>query len=90
VDEKGRFRVSLWMRTAQRAQVVKFRTFLRTFLHELCHHLDYQRFRLADSFHTEGFYRRESSLLRQLHRDFAATETGKPLRTRLRSSSSSV
>ena len=69
VDEKGRFRISLWMRTAQRAQVVKFKTFLRTFLHELCHHLDYQRFRLADSFHTEGFYRRESSLLRQLHRD---------------------
>lgn len=92
-DEKGRFRVSLWMRTAQRAQVVKFKTFLRTFLHELCHHLDYQRFRLADSFHTEGFYRRESSLLKQLHRDTAATprgETGKPLRTRLRSSSSSV
>ncbi|HEY7818338.1 MAG TPA: hypothetical protein VIG29_08975 [Vicinamibacteria bacterium] len=66
-DEKGRFTVSLWMRTAQRAQVVRFKTFLRTLLHELCHHLDYQRFRLADSFHTEGFYRRESSLLRQLH-----------------------
>jgi len=29
--------------------------------------LDYQRFRLDDSFHTEGFYRRESSLLRQLY-----------------------
>ena len=71
-DEKGRFRVSLWMRTAQRAQVVKFKTFLRTLLHELCHHLDYQRLRLSDSFHTEGFYRRESSLLRQLHRDAEA------------------
>jgi hypothetical protein len=66
-DEKGLIQVSLWMRTAQRAQVVKFKTFLRTLLHELCHHLDYHRFRLRDSFHTEGFYRRESSLLRQLH-----------------------
>ena len=47
-------------------QVVKFRTFLRTLLHELCHHLDYELLDLADSFHTEGFYKRESSLLRQL------------------------
>ena len=61
-DNSGRYRVSLWMRTAQRAQVVKFKTFLRTLLHELCHHLDYRKFRLADSFHTEGFYQRESSL----------------------------
>jgi hypothetical protein len=66
-DADGRFLVSLWMRTAQRVQVVKFKTFLRTFLHELCHHLDYQKFRLRDSFHTEGFYKRESSLLRQLY-----------------------
>ena len=65
-DEKGQYKVSLWMRTAQRQQVVKFKTFLRTMLHELGHHLDYQKFRLRDSFHTEGFYRRESSLLRQL------------------------
>ena len=59
-------RVSVWMRTAERRQVVKFRTFLRTLLHELCHHLDYELLGLADSFHTEGFYQRESSLLRQL------------------------
>jgi hypothetical protein len=59
-------RVSVWMRTAQRHQVVKFRTFLRTLLHELCHHLDYEMLGLADSFHTDGFYKRESTLLRQL------------------------
>ncbi len=59
-------RVTLWMRTAQRQQVVKFRTFLRTLLHELCHHLDYELLGLQDSFHTEGFYKRESSLFRQL------------------------
>ncbi len=59
-------RVTVWMRTAQRQQVVKFRTFLRTLLHELCHHLDYELLALPDSFHTEGFYKRESSLLRQL------------------------
>jgi hypothetical protein len=65
-DEEGVPRVSVWMRTAQRAQVVKFKTFLRTLLHELCHHLDYERLKLEESFHTEGFYKRESSLVREL------------------------
>ncbi len=67
-------RAIVWMRTAQRRQVVKFRTFLRTLLHELCHHLDYELLRLADSFHTEGFYKRESSLLHQLLPDPPAQE----------------
>lgn len=62
----GPVRISVWMRTAQRRQVVALRTFLRTLLHELCHHLDYERFMLHDSFHTEGFYKRESNLLKQL------------------------
>jgi 5'-deoxynucleotidase YfbR-like HD superfamily hydrolase len=65
--ERGSHTVSVWMRTAQRAQVVKFKTFLRTLLHELCHHLDYEHFQLGESFHTEGFFKRESSLLRQLY-----------------------
>ena len=65
--DNGVNRVSVWMRTAQRAQVVKFKTFLRTLLHELCHHLDYEQLGLEESFHTEGFYKRESSLLRQLY-----------------------
>ena len=43
-----------------------FRTFLRTLLHELCHHLDYELLDLDDSFHTEGFFKRESSLFKQL------------------------
>lgn len=65
--EDGRpARVSLWMRTAQRRQVVAFRTFLRTLLHELCHHFDYELLGITESFHTEGFYRRESSLFHQL------------------------
>lgn len=59
-------RITLWMRTAQRKQVVAFRSFLRTFLHELCHHLDYEHLKLDDSFHTQGFYERESSLFHQL------------------------
>jgi len=54
------------MRTAQRRQVVAFRTFLRTFLHEVCHHLDYELFGLRESYHTQGFFKRESSLYRQL------------------------
>jgi len=59
-------RITVWMRTARRQRVVAFRTFLRTLLHELLHHLDYTLLRLPDSLHTEGFYRRESSLVRQL------------------------
>ncbi len=58
--------ITLWMRTAKHRQVVAFRAFLRTLLHEFCHHLDYELFRLSDSFHTEGFYKRESSLFHQL------------------------
>ncbi len=59
-------RITLWMRTAKRRQIVAFRTFLRTLLHELCHHLDYEYFSWEESFHTEGFYRRESDLFNQL------------------------
>ena len=59
-------KVQLWMRTARQRRVVAFRTFLRTLLHELGHHLDYTRLRFPDSFHTEGFYKRESSLFHQL------------------------
>jgi hypothetical protein len=58
--------ISLWMRTAKHRRVVAFKSFLRTLLHELCHHLDYELYRLPDSFHTEGFYKRESSLFHQL------------------------
>jgi hypothetical protein len=65
-DERRPPRIQLWMRTARHRRVVAFRTFLRTLLHEVGHHLDYELLGLADSFHTEGFFRRESSLFRQL------------------------
>ena len=42
--------LTIWMRTAQRKQVVAFRTFFRTFLHEVGHHLDYELLRLAETF----------------------------------------
>ena len=58
--------ITLWMRTAKHRRVVAFKSFLRTLLHELCHHLDYELYKLSDSFHTEGFYKRESSLFHQL------------------------
>ncbi len=54
------------MHTAKRGRVVAFRTFLRTLLHELCHHLDFALLRLSHSFHTTGFYKREASLYKQL------------------------
>jgi hypothetical protein len=58
--------IILWMRTAQRHDVVKPKTFLRTLMHELGHYLDYALLRLGESFHTSGFFRRESFLVRTL------------------------
>jgi len=58
--------VTVWMRTAARREVVAFRTFLRTLVHELLHHLDYELLGLEETFHTEGFFRRESALVRRL------------------------
>ena len=58
--------ITVWMRTAERKQVVAFKTFLRTIIHEFMHHLDYVLLELEDSFHTEGFFKRESSIVRQL------------------------
>lgn len=65
-------RIEVWMRTARHRRVVAFRTFLRTLLHEVCHHLDYHYLKLADSLHTEGFFKRENSLFRQLVPDAPA------------------
>jgi hypothetical protein len=39
-------RVQVWMHTARRGQVVAFKTFLRTLLYELGHHLDYEYLKL--------------------------------------------
>ena len=67
VDQgRPRGQVYVWMRTAKRQQIVAFKTFLRTLIHELCHHLDYEYLRLADSYHTQGFFQRESSIYKQL------------------------
>ena len=66
VTSGRRPKIQLWMRTAKQKRVVAFRTFLRTLLHEVGHHVDYTLLRLPDSFHTEGFYKRESSLFYQL------------------------
>lgn len=56
----------VWMRTAAREKPVAHRTYLRTVFHEVCHHLDYDLLELGDSFHTQGFFQRESSLMRQI------------------------
>lgn len=67
VREEGKTaQITVWMKTAQHRNVVRYRTFLRTYLHELCHHIDFEKLKLRDTFHTEGFFKRESSLMRQL------------------------
>jgi len=66
--EEGRTpaRITVWMRTAKKQQVVAFKSFLRTLVHEVAHHLDYELYLLEETFHTEGFYQRESSLANAL------------------------
>ena len=61
-EDRPRALISVWMKTAQKKQVVAFRSFVRTVVHEMLHHLDYEHFGLEETFHTEGFYKRESSL----------------------------
>ena len=77
--ERGKIpRIQLWMRTAKQKRVVAFRTYLRTMLHEVGHHIDYALLRLPDSFHTEGFYKRESSLFYQLVPEAARPDATAP------------
>ncbi len=57
-------RIVLWTRTALRHDVVKPKTFLRTLMHELAHYFDYDLLRLGNSYHTRGFFKRESFLVR--------------------------
>ncbi len=58
--------IEVWMRTVAHGRIVRFRTFMRTLLHEVCHHLDATTFDMKESFHTHGFFARESSLTKQL------------------------
>ncbi len=73
--------IEVWMRTVAKGRVVKFRTFLRTLLHEVCHHLDATIYDMEESFHTHGFFARESSLLRTLAPAPAPTPTLAPTPT---------
>ena len=66
VEGDTKTRITVWMRTVRHKKVVAFRSFVRTIFHELCHHLDYEMLELDDSFHMEGFFKRESSLFKQL------------------------
>lgn len=50
-DAHGRPRIRVWMRTARHRRVVAFKTFLRTLLHEVGHHLDFTLWRMPESFH---------------------------------------
>ncbi len=79
-DEGALARISVWMRTAQKKNVVAFKTFLRTLIHELCHHLDYELFALEETFHTEGFYKRESTLVTALLAQLPPMEVPAPAR----------
>lgn len=78
-DDGTPARISVWMRTAQKKNVVAFKTFLRTLIHELCHHLDYELFALEETFHTEGFYKRESTLVAALLAQLPSPRSSMPV-----------
>jgi hypothetical protein len=73
----GDSEIKVWMLTAANAKVVRPRTFLRTLLHEICHHVDMTLLDLPHSLHTLGFHARESSLLRALERSGARVPGGR-------------
>jgi len=75
-DEGELAKITVWMRTAARRDVVAFKSFLRTLIHELCHHFDYELFKLPETFHTEGFYKRESTLANALFAQESALGSG--------------
>jgi len=54
--------IRVWMRTAVRKDITSFGTFLSTLCHEFCHHLDFHRLQLRNSWHTRGFYERTAAL----------------------------
>jgi len=83
-EADGRAQIEVWMRTSERRQVVRFKTFLRTLVHEICHHLDFTVLRLRDTYHTEGFFRRESSLVRQLLPETARVAEPSPAKVETR------
>ncbi len=72
-EDDGSAVIRVWMRTAERRDVVKPKTYLHTLLHEVVHHLDYDLLKLEDSLHTEGFYKRENSLFKQVAGELAKT-----------------
>jgi hypothetical protein len=76
-SESGESEIKVWMFTAAHARPVKARTFLRTLLHEVCHHVDMTLLDLPNSLHTLGFHARESSLLRSLERSGADIPGGR-------------
>lgn len=59
-------RITLAYRTAVRRQVIAFKTYLNTMVHEFMHHYDHRRLQLGASFHTRGFYQRVRELVGQL------------------------
>jgi|TARA_B100001250_G_scaffold414601_1_gene454414 hypothetical protein len=65
-EGRKKAKITLWMKTAKRKKVIAYKTFVRTLIHEVCHHFDYTLLKFEDSFHTEGFFYRESSLYKQL------------------------
>lgn len=86
-DDTNECELKVWMRTAAKKKPVALRSFVRTVLHEVCHHLDFARDKLDHSFHTHGFFARESDLARQILGPPKTKQTPKFLEAKLRQAS---
>jgi hypothetical protein len=60
--QPSNYQIRVWMRTAIRKDITSYGTFLSTLCHEFCHHLDFHRLALRNSWHTRGFYERTAAL----------------------------
>jgi len=58
-----KYEINLFKYTAKQKKVVANKTTLKTLIHELNHHFDYELLGLKKSIHTKGFYMRISNML---------------------------
>lgn len=64
--------ITVAYKTAVRRQVFAFKTFFDTVIHEFMHHFDWRKLKLAQSFHTRGFFLRVRALREALLSDVPA------------------
>ena len=65
-EEEKRHSISVYSRTAKTQKYVAPKTFLKTLIHEWGHHYDKYRLKIANTYHTKGFYDRLNTVYSKL------------------------